>query len=230
MQAAQHCLRRLRDCEVIRSAVLAARQLRDRAFDCALGIHTAPPRDHRYLMDQSVHGDHRHFETTDYVLLRRCLRPLALRPSDVVFEIGCGMGRPLCMFARQHVRKCIGVEIVPELAAIAMENARRLRGRRAEVQVLTADAATVDYSEGTVFWLNSPFGPSTLRAVLERIEASLRLNRRRIRMAYVPDHYRDVLKSAGWLICYRRWQPPCFSQFPASYWTNMPSEDHSQRA
>ena len=42
-------------------------------------------------------------------------------PADTVIDIGCGMGRALCLFARRNVRKCIGIEYDPGFAERARE-------------------------------------------------------------------------------------------------------------
>jgi len=47
--------------------------------------------------------------------------------TDAAVDIGCGMGRVLCMFARRPISKCIGVECDAELAAVARRNAATLR-------------------------------------------------------------------------------------------------------
>jgi len=46
------------------------------------------------------------------------------RSGDVVLELGCGVGAAsLCLLARQPVARAIGVEITPEYAQLARENA-----------------------------------------------------------------------------------------------------------
>src|SRR3954447_17710520 len=63
---------------------------------------------------QGYFGDGRHYEPLDYPLLVRCLGALDLNKDDVVFEIGCGMGRVVCLLARRHIRKCVGIELSEE--------------------------------------------------------------------------------------------------------------------
>lgn len=201
--------------------IMRSRALRDRAFDAWLGIQTqAPNTQSRSPGAASIDGHH--YEPTDYILLRRYFKPLQLAPDDVVYEIGCGMGRTACMFARRRIRKCVGIEIQPELAEQARWNARRLRGRRAEIEIHSLDAANADYSEGTVFWLNNPFGPQTLTRVLSLIRQTLQACPRTIRIAYVPPRFEWVFNTAGegWLNCYHRQRSAGFSKFPISYWSN----------
>jgi hypothetical protein len=81
---------------------------------------------------RGCYADSNQYEPLDYPFLSKCLDALDLHEDDVVFEIGCGMGRALCLFARRRVRKCVGIELDPELAGRARTNLARLRGRRSE--------------------------------------------------------------------------------------------------
>jgi precorrin-6B methylase 2 len=129
-----------------------------------------------------------------------------LKPSsdDIVFDIGCGAGRILCFFARQPVRKCVGIEVSTDYAQRARQNAKQLRGRKAPIEIRICDATEADYSEGTIYCLFNPFGTKTLQAVLERIHKSVRKYPRRIQIAYFNSAFEDVLESCSWLSCYRR--------------------------
>jgi precorrin-6B methylase 2 len=89
------------------------------------------------------------------------MKPVRIADHDVVMDIGCGMGRVLCVFARRRLKKCIGIEFSGELAGIAERNARALRGRRAPIEIRIGDAAEADYTEGTIFWIYNPFGERT---------------------------------------------------------------------
>lgn len=167
-----------------------------------------------------VHGDSNHYEPLDYPLLRTCVKALDLRPDDVVYEIGCGMGRPLALFARRRIAKCIGIELSAELAARASENMRTLRGVRAgAVDVKASDAVLVDYSDGTAFYIFNSFGPTTLAAVLERIRSSTVQRPRRVRIIYVNPLHEDVFESSGWLRRTKRVQSRLF-RMQGSIWVN----------
>src|SRR4029453_3693274 len=124
------------------------------------------------------------------------------------------------MFARTSVRKCIGIEFAPELAAKAQANAASLRGRRAPIEVRIGDAAACDYSDGTIFWLNNPFGAATLSAVMGRIGESLQASPRRIQIAYIYPFHKQVLASLPWLRCVHREQSMFCTTSEALYWSN----------
>ena len=165
-----------------------------------------------------------HYDSLDYLLLHKYLKPVRLQPTDVFVDIGCGKGRMLCLFARRHLAKCVGIEVDAELARAARANAARLRGRKAPIEVWVGDAVEADYSEGTIFWLLNPFGAQTLAAVLERIERTLEAAPRRIQIIYVNPMHEGVLRSAGWLNCTGRCSSRWFTNSgEATYWCNEPS-------
>src|SRR5262245_47169630 len=89
-----------------------------------------------------------HYEPTPYGLIKRVIRILRPKPQDVVFDIGCGKGRVLALFARCGVRRVVGVEIDPVLADVASRNALRLRGRNVSVEVVRQNAAETRYDDG----------------------------------------------------------------------------------
>jgi len=61
--------------------------------DKRLGIQTAG--DFRPL-DTSAHRDASRSAPLAYDLIRRYIRLLELKPDDIVYDVGCGTGRPLC--------------------------------------------------------------------------------------------------------------------------------------
>jgi len=139
------------------------------------------------------------YEPAKYAAIRTCLAGARLSDRDVFFDIGCGMGRVLCMAARYPLRKCIGVEYVPSLASIAERNLAHVRGRRAPAEVWVGDAGEFAYTEGTVFYLYNPFGEQTLRRFIERVHQSLLTRRRPIRIIYQSPYQSHVLDECGWL-------------------------------
>jgi SAM-dependent methyltransferase len=204
---------------VLRAAFSEVRSAHERWMDRRLNIDTrsAP---HTWALERSRFADDNQNEPLHYFLLHRYARPLRLRPDDVVVDIGCGTGRVVCWFARQPVARCIGIELSADLAELARANAARLRGRRATVEIINADAAAVDYADGTVFVLNNPFGPATLELVLARIRQSVDERPRRVRLAYITPRHEDVFVDAGWLSCYDRRASRASRVFTASYWTS----------
>lgn len=190
----------LRSFEPLRRAVVALRDARSAWIDRSLGIATTLPRRRaRMPVGRRTFADSRQYEAIDYGQLEKFLAPLALGPSDVAYDIGCGLGRIVCVLGRRRLGRVVGVELDDELAAGARANAAALAGRRSPIEIIAGDAAGVDYRHGTVFIFFNPFGPATLKATLDRIRDSLRVNPRRVRLGYFNPVHEDVLAKSGWL-------------------------------
>ena len=179
-----------------------AKELVKRVAECAverrLGIRTSGSTLATHTRG-GVHRDSNWYEPINYILLGKCLRALQLQEQDVVFDIGCGLGRVVCVLARRRIKKCVGIDLDEQFVALARANVEGMRGRRSPVEVLAIDAALADYDEGTAFYLFNSFGAATMSAVIERIHASVLRSPRPIRIIYVNPMQNHVFESAGWL-------------------------------
>jgi SAM-dependent methyltransferase len=172
----------------------------DAMIDAAYGVHTLAER--RYTVTDAAATRYRDPATNmpSYYLRLRALRDaLELTPQDALVDLGCGCGRALSVFARRPLRYCRGVEFELGAATVARANARRLRGRRAAIDIITGDAAEYPFSDETLVYLFNPFGADTLRAVLANLRRSLELKPRRLRLCYYNPKHGDLLQAAGWL-------------------------------
>jgi hypothetical protein len=88
-------------------------------------------------------------------------------PGDVFYDLGSGLGHiPLLVsLASKAVAK--GVEYEPAFCDYARQCALDLNLHQAVF--INEDARAVDYSDGTIFFLYTPFIGSMLNAVLERL-------------------------------------------------------------
>lgn len=134
-----------------------------------------------------------------YLRLRALSRFLRPDARDVVVDLGCGDGRALCVFARRAVGRVRGVDFDATACANARRNAECLRGRKAPIDVIEGDVAEHRFVDETIVYLFNPFGPDTLRAVLESLRASLRERPRRVRLCYYHPKHAEVLAAAPWL-------------------------------
>jgi predicted RNA methylase len=149
-----------------------------------------------------------YYATMDYSAISKVLQRLELQPFDVFVDIGCGKGRVLCCVALAHLRKAIGIDVSPELSAIARKNAQRLRGRHTPIAIYTGMAQDFDYSEGTVFFLFNPFGARTLDACLAKIHSDVA--NRPVRIAYATPTHNAVFDKHDWLERYDDWESVFF--------------------
>lgn len=169
------------------------------------------------------HRDAFDFETQAHSSFTRVIRIVKPTHEDVVFVLGCGKGRAVCHFARRPVAKVVGVELSQDLFREAEANARRLRGRRAPIQIINGDAANTDVSGGTVFFMFNPFGEETLRAVLKNIEMSLRREERQITVIYARPLFDGVFSEFPWLTIVRDYRR--FSGLRVVIYSNEPSKN-----
>jgi len=167
--------------------------------------------------------DNFHYATIGYLNVQKVLRVVKPGPQDVFCDIGSGMGRILCVVAREPVRKCVGVELLEPLCQIARRNAISLRGRKAPIQIVCGDATTVDLSEGTIYFMFNPFGGETLRDTLENIRCSLSQKPRAIRIAYYNSKYQSVLEALRWLVKVHEFDT--FGGHRVTFWENRHWQD-----
>jgi len=220
--AADRITDRLRRLGGLKSLVLKGRDLRTRAIDRWLNINTVNPRGQRFGL-QNTNADPVAYEPVDYLLLRRYMRPVALGPKDVVYDIGCGMGRMLCLFARRRIKEVVGIEYDVRLTEIARRNVATMRGRRTPIEVRHGDAVEADYDAATVIWMFNPFGPQTMTLVLDRIGESLDRCPRRIQVAYINPLHESLFAERPWLRRVGIEKSPFFKTYHASYWMAEPS-------
>jgi SAM-dependent methyltransferase len=173
-----------------------------KANDALLGIDTLTlPSEKPNGPAPTAFGDSYAYSSPDYADLRRVISKLSLCETDVVYDLGCGLGRFVCLAARQRVAGVVGVEINAALLENCRVNVRNLRGRLAPIELLRQDASRTDLSSGTVFFLFNPFGPSTFDAMLANLQGSLTTNPRLIQLVYVNPQsgHKSVLEKNPFL-------------------------------
>lgn len=172
----------------------------DRAFRAERDLQKPWPFAKR--VGQPKHDDNFVYRAASYRTIRRVIRFINPSSNDVVYDIGAGKGRVICEFARLRIRKAVGVELNESLCNVARQNAERLRKRRAPIEIRCEDATSSDMSDGTLFFMFLPFGPETLKDVLQNLKRSLISHPRTIRIVYWRPAYKEVLESSDWLYQY----------------------------
>jgi SAM-dependent methyltransferase len=142
---------------------------------------------------------------TDYRVLELLFARVALRPDDVLVDVGCGKGRVLnFLLGLGGSQRIVGLELDPEIAA---QTARRLR-KYARVRILAGDARELLPADGTVFYLYHPFNDVVLRDVLPRFKAITAADRPVI-IYYNPVHVDLFAADPHWRI--ERFDMPGFA-------------------
>lgn len=132
-----------------------------------------------------------------------------VEPATTTFvDLGCGKGRVVLVAAQRPFRQVVGIEISPELAAVARDNAGRYRpppGLLAPIEIVNADATKVDLPAGDLLvHLYHPFETPVTEAVLRRLSAADGNASRRVTIAYLAYteaivRVRALLERFDWL-------------------------------
>jgi precorrin-6B methylase 2 len=142
-----------------------------------------------------------HYEASPWLTLPRVLRVREVRPHDVFVEYGCGKGRVVFQAAKGYpFRRVIGVDIAPQLTAVARENIRRNREQLKcrDVEIVTADATEFEPPDDmTHAYFYNPFGGQVFERVIEKIVRSLDRNPRTVTIIYCYPFHADVLERTG---------------------------------
>jgi hypothetical protein len=134
---------------------------------------------------------------------------LVAPPQDYSFiDLGAGMGRGLLIASRMPFREVIGVELHPELAAIAQKNIRtwELAGRaRCPLRIVQQDVTEFQFPVNPcVAYLFNPFREPVLRALLKHIEEQFAGRPGQVDLLYANDEFDEILaKRPGWTQLWR---------------------------
>lgn len=116
---------------------------------------------------------------TPWELAQTVFERVGVSAHDVFVDYGCGKGRMLLIARRYPFRRIVGVELIPELAAVARSNARS----NDRIEVVEADASRWDLPvDATVLYAFNPFGSDVWVEVLQRIGESQLRTPRRVRL------------------------------------------------
>jgi hypothetical protein len=106
------------------------------------------------------------------------IRRLRLDDNDVLIDLGSGLGHVPLLAAICTEARCIGVELEAAYVVSAQQSADALN--LANARFVAQDVRAADLSEGTVFYLYTPFTGAIWRSVLDRLASEA--TRRTIRI------------------------------------------------
>ncbi len=149
------------------------------------------------------------YEPTPMEVVRAMLDLAALKPGDVVADLGCGAGRLVIAALRRGAARGLCVDIDPDVLAKARENARAA-GVAERITFLNQDLFGVDYRGTTVVML-------FLSAQLNR-ELRPKLQRELAPGARIVSHWHDM---GDWPPARTlRLRPPNSRERPVYLWVN----------
>ncbi len=129
------------------------------------------------------------YQPSDPLTFHEMMAQLAINFRKFTFlDLGSGKGRALLMASDYPFHRMVGVELLPELHAIAQANvAGYASGRQQcrEFELHCGDARQFELPpEPLVVFLFDPFPPEVLREVVAQIEGSVRKTPRTVFIAY----------------------------------------------
>jgi SAM-dependent methyltransferase len=136
--------------------------------------------------------------------LKAIIQDLPIDYTDfTLLDLGSGKGRVLLMASEFPFRRVVGVEILPELHAIARKNIQQYHSAtqksRAIVSVCS-DAVTYRLpAEDTILFLCNPFHSEHLKHLLANLRESLKNHPRQLYIVYHNPMCHAVMLSCGFL-------------------------------
>jgi SAM-dependent methyltransferase len=147
------------------------------------------------LSDDLAHPERGDYKPTGWLTLKKILPPEEVTPDDVFLDLGSGKGRAVFLAAQYPFRRVIGVELSPELHAVAVQNLRRFGSR---VELVNADATEYELpADVTVLFLFNPFNGSVFAAALANVLRSLDEHPRTLRLVYVNPVEEEQVVATG---------------------------------
>ena len=118
-------------------------------------------------------------------------------PDFTFVDLGSGKGRTLLMASDYPFRRIVGVELLPALHAIAIENLAQYRNESQKCfacESICADATRFPLPEGPlVIYLFNPFPEAGLLRAMANLEKSIQMNPRPAYVLYHNPEFEQVL-------------------------------------
>ncbi len=95
------------------------------------------------------------------------IRRTALTERDSLIDLGSGLGQVTLMVSICTSASCTGIELEPSYVDCARKSARSLNLNN--VKFIQSEVRTADLSDGTIFYLYTPFSGTILRDVLNSL-------------------------------------------------------------
>ena len=139
------------------------------------------------------------------------LRSREIGSADSILDIGCGKGLFLYYASRFPFGKIDGIEYSGELARQAAVNMKSLSDKR--IHVYHKDARQFsDYGKYNYFFVNNPFGPDVMRAVVLKIKRSHSADKKKLIVIYQFPFSQNVFLEEGFQLEYDHF-PNCLLTF-----------------
>lgn len=154
-------------------------------------------------------GRGNHYEPMQIPVFARIVQALPVSPQALTFvDFGSGKGRALVLAAERGFRRIVGVELAPDLHAVALGNIARVRAKAASavrIELHCGDALEYELPhDDCLCLLYNTFDEAGIATMVARIGASLRRRPRRVFIAYRNPRHGELLSRSGFLRCLER--------------------------
>jgi SAM-dependent methyltransferase len=92
----------------------------------------------------------------------------SISPADVFYDLGSGLGQVCILIHLLTGARTRGVEFETAYCDYARQSARQLN--LPEIEFINSDARLANYSDGTIFFMYTPFKGAMMESVLQKIE------------------------------------------------------------
>jgi SAM-dependent methyltransferase len=156
----------------------------------------------RYLFEDelSLYSDAVVYVPTPFSRLKTIIEYIQLKPEDIFLDFGCGKGRVILYVSMHRLKKVVGIELNPELFAMAKNNLEHFKFKKTPVELVHGDAVNYSIKDENIFFFFDPFGRKTFQRVIENIRNSLTENPRAVRIVYYGPQYQNFLNEQSWLV------------------------------
>jgi len=137
-----------------------------------------------------------YYQQTPARIILELIEKAHLTGQDVFYDLGSGLGQVPSLVNLLSGAKAKGVEFEPAYCDYARACAAELNLSR--VEFINADARTADYSDGTVFFMYTPFEGKILQEVLEKLQ---RESRTRMIWIFTYGPCTSTVSQQSWLKC-----------------------------
>ena len=180
---------------------------RKHPFDTAHGVDTSGfvPAD-ECVTDASMAAAISPYGGSQPSIVRRSLELIPDLHQYTFMDIGCGKGRPLLVASELPFRGLLGVEISPQLAAVARANAaimaRKFPARPAiNIEIGDATIAVIPGPRAVCFIYHA-FNASLLATLLRNLEAHLQSDLQHVFLVYYNPVHGEVIDGSAHFV---RW-------------------------
>jgi SAM-dependent methyltransferase len=145
---------------------------------------------------------HSPYQPVEPALFREIMNSLAIDFAQFIFiDIGSGKGRALLLASEYPFHRIVGIELLPELHAIAQENIREFltrHPRNSLIESVCADATRFAFPDPPlIIFLNNPLPASSLRKFVQNLENSVRSNPRPVIVIYTNPILQEIIAASS---------------------------------